>query len=206
MKPAENHIPIPERENESDMKTIDITIKGTLYYADICSDKDKDLVDEWGFTAFDYVSLMLIEPDAIEVEGVVYEKNEGEYPWTLKYSNILDTVLIPGYDFPFHMWLIKRKETCIYKLLLEDNEEFDIKKLTLISTYEMHLFKDSGLYSTILYNGKQIEMVPAEDSNHICYPVEGHSAEYVIEKFDAVVDKTAPNYIKLPWPWLKENE
>ena len=177
------------------MKTIDITIKGTLYCCDFCSEEEKDQED------FNYESFMLIEPDTIEVEGTVYQKDDfGEYPWTVKQSPFFEYTL-QFYEWPLHMWLsIIKDEVCVYQLTLEDNEEFDISKLQLIQSYELNVLEDAALYSCIYYDGRDVEMSAEEDDNHVYSPIRDlHAWEYEIEGFDDEVTEDDPDYIKVPW-------
>ena len=183
------------------MRKIDVTIYGEVNYIDYCSQIAKDYNDNNPDFDLDYDSMILILPSYVEVEGVKYQQDDGEFPWTIKYTPLL-THLFNMYDFPdnaIHMWVVRYDEPCVYQLQLEDNEEFDIQKLTLINPYELNLLEDSCLYGHIEYNGKKLEMDPEEDDNH-CACVMGNCRawEYEIEEFDNEMSPDDPDYIELP--------
>ena len=149
---------------------------------------------------------MLIEPSYIEVEGKRYEQEDGDYPWTIKYTPFL-THFFGLYGFPdeaIHMWVVRSKETCVYQLTLEDDEEFDIHKLMLINPYELNFLEDSCLYSHIEYNGKKLEMDPEEDDNHVAAVMGNCRAwEYEIEEFDNEMSPDDEDYIPLPKEYIQ---
>lgn len=184
------------------MRTIEVTIYGEVNYIDYCSQVDKEENDDDFDFDLDYDSMILILPSYVEVEGVRYEQqDDGEFPWTIKYTPLL-TRLFDRYGFPYdaiHMWVVRFDEPCVYQLQLEDNEEFDIHKLTLIYPYELNLLEDSCLYSHIEYNGKKLEMTPEEDDNHcVCVMGNCRAVEYEIEEFDNEMSPDYPDYIELP--------
>ena len=186
------------------MRTIDVIIKGELNYIDYSTQEDYERNEESDWDDdfnLEYDSMMLLEPYSIEVEGKVYEQEDGEYPWTRKWTPML-THLFGCYGFPeesIHMWVVRNDETCVYKLKLEDNEEFDIQKLTLIHPFELNMFEDSCLYGHIEYNGKKLEMEDDEDDNH-CECVMGNCRawEYEIEEFENEMSPDDPDYIPVP--------
>lgn len=188
------------------MKTLDVIIYGEVHYIDYCTKADKEHDEEqnwdedWNLI---YESLMLIEPDTVKVEGISYEFDDetDEYPWTIKYTPLFEHLFgrfgFP--DEPMYMWVVRYKEPCVYKLQLEDDEEFDIHKLQLIQSYELNFLEDACLYGYVMYDGKKLEMTPEENDNHsACVMGSSHAWEYEIVEFDNEVKEDDPDYIEFP--------
>ncbi len=181
------------------MRTIDIIIKGTVYYCDCFSQAEKNEDDsiDWDFVE----SRLLIEPDSVEAEGIVYERidEDDEDTWQEKCNNFW-SLAMDGYDFPFEMWVSDYQETLVYKLQLEDDEKFDIHKLTFIVSYEFMVLEDAGLFKPIMYGDKQLEMEPEENDNHVAEALgSAHACVYEFNEYNLLVKPEDEDYMELPY-------
>ena len=157
------------------MKEIKITICGDVLAVDYCSqiyefDEDYNLICSWS------------KIDALTVndgeENLVKEK--GKYITTRTYLHDLFSRIEPPHPFPLTVhtrtYYNQRVE---YTIQLNDDEEFDIKKLQLIKTLEFDT-QDFGFFifaDFIMYDGNQIDTYDTE-----CYcPEEKMYNEFEIE-------------------------
>ena len=139
------------------MKEIKIKIKGDLIIVDYCS---KSLIDEENeFNDSFYVTGCWEKIEGMYVddseENVV--KKKGKYVKTKEYFHDL---FDKDGDHPLPVIVHSRgysNQELEYIIRLEDDEEFDIKKVQLVkSDYETQLFPYFILCTYILYDGKEI--------------------------------------------------
>ena len=182
------------------MKTISIIIKGEMYYCDCYSmefeDEDGEVIDS------DYVeSGVFIKPNTVEVNGIEYypKDKDNEPTWGRKYNKYWSYAM-RGDEFPFKIWIAEYRETLIYKLKLEDDEEFDIHKLAFIFSKEFKYLENAAIYQPIIYDGNFLELEGEEDDNHVGYGLSNAHAYCLVQKgFDDVIPEDAPDYVQLPY-------
>jgi len=149
------------------MKEIKITIICNIYCLEYCS---KEVIDRYneevndGFDAFSqeyYVAWGMEEIQALYVNDNEDEnliKQKGKYVKTKEYFHDLWG---PNSDHPLPVELHARhmRETDLhYTIKLEDNEEFDIKKIQFVkSDYEVDCIPYFIIANYILYDGKEID-------------------------------------------------
>lgn len=156
------------------MKKVKITIHGDLLALDYCN-VDKEFLDEYYYTcAWDKVEAMYINGN--EEENVV--KKKGKYVKTKEYFH--DLFSADG-DHPLPVECharIYQNVYADYEIKLEDNEEFDIKKVQLVkSDYECDAFPYFIIAGNILYDGKE---VITYDLDEFC-PEEKMYSEFIID-------------------------
>lgn len=184
------------------MKTIDVLVKGKGAFLACYSAEDEDVVS---FSDLEYECLNLIEPETVEADGTVYEKEDDDgYTWGSLYNNLW-TEALRYYEFPISLWAVEtREETCSFKLELADDEEFDIHKLKFIYSWEFRMFEDFAL-NTIWYDGQLID--ESANGDRYCNPLLDKRAEgWRVEEFDDVWPEDNPDYIKLPWQMNREED
>lgn len=170
------------------MKQVKITITGDVIAVDYCSqslyNEDTDFNDAYYLvTGWDKITGMYIDvPDDTykfdNLENVV--KNKGKYSKTMEFFHKL---FGEESDHPLPVDVHTRtyyNQWADYIIELEDDEEFDIKKVQLVkSDYEVELFPYFIAAGYILYDGKEIY---TNDTDEYC-PEEKMHDEYVIEEF-----------------------
>lgn len=141
------------------MKQVKITIKGDLVIVDYCSqsliNEDEDFNCNYYETgAWDKIEAMYIDDN--EAENLV--KKKGKYVKTKEHFHEL---FKEDGDHPLPVEVHYRwyyNQELDYVIELEDDKEFDIKKVQLVkSDYECALFPYFILCDHILYDGKEIE-------------------------------------------------
>lgn len=156
------------------MKEVKITIRGDLLALDYCN-VELDFNDEYYYAcAWDKVEAMFIDGD----EEVNVVKSKGKYVKTKEYFHNL---FREDGDHPLPVECHTRTYYNIeadYVIELEDNEEFDIKKVQLVkSDYECDQFPYFILARHILYDGKEIDTLDLDD---FC-PEEKMYSEFTID-------------------------
>lgn len=150
------------------MKQVKIKIKGDLVIVDYCSKKmmeelagNDEYDDEYDVFASNYyvtgawdkVEALYVDDD--EDNNLV--KQKGKYVKTKEYFHDLFS---EDSDHPLPVEVHFRyyeEQELEYVVELEDDEEFDLKKVQLIkSDYEVQLFPYFILCSKILYDGKEV--------------------------------------------------
>ena len=174
------------------MKEVKITIKGDLVIVDYCSQSVIDANIESGeydeecdaFAGNYYVTGAWDKVEALYVDGNEDEnlvKKKGKYVKTKEYFH--DLFKEDG-DHPLPVQVHYRyyyNDELDYIIKLEDDEEFDIKKVQLVkSDYEIELFPYFILCEKILYDGKDVENF---DWSEYC-PEEKMYNEAEIEDFE----------------------
>lgn len=150
------------------MKQVKIRIKGDLVIVNYCSKKMmQELIDGEEYTdeydvfscnyyvtgAWDKVEALYVDDD--EDNNLIIQK--GKYVKTKEYFHDLfsedgDHPLPVEVHFRYYY-----SQELEYVIKLEDDEEFDLKKVQLIkSDYEVQLFPYFILCSKILYDGKEV--------------------------------------------------
>ena len=151
------------------MKEVKIRIKGDLVIVDYCSKKMmQELVDGEEYTdesdvfacnyyvtgAWDKVEALYVDDN--EEENLV--KKKGKYVKTREFFHHLFS---EDGDHPLPVKIHYKhyyEQELEYVIELEDDEEFDIKKVQLVkSDYEVEEFPYFILCEKILYDGKEIE-------------------------------------------------
>lgn len=149
------------------MKEVKVRIVGDLLIVDYCSKKVMDEAEDDGFDKFcsnyyvtgawDKIEALYVDDN--EEENLV--KKKGKYVKTREFFH--DLFSEDGeHPLPVevHYRCYDGKEI-EYIIELEDDEEFDIKKVQLVkSDYEVDLFPYFILCEKILYDGKEIEANP----------------------------------------------
>lgn len=155
------------------MKKVKITIKGDLLVLDYCN-VELDFLDNYYCTcAWNSIEAMHVNDDE---ENVV--KKKGKYVKTKEYFH--DLFSEDG-DHPLPVEChtkVYQNVYADYEIELEDNEEFDIKKVQLVkSDYECDAFPYFIIACHILYDGKE---VITYDLDEFC-PEEKMYSEFIIE-------------------------
>ena len=169
------------------MKQVKITIKGTIIAVDYCSqslyNEDEDFFGNYYLTCgWETVEDMYINTDDVyfadEADNVV--KKKGKY---VKVRDYFHKLWGKDSDHPLPVECHTRQySNCCadYMIELEDEEEFDIKKVQLIkSDYEVSEFPYFILANKILYDEKEIY---TEDTDDYC-PEEKMYNEFIVEEF-----------------------
>lgn len=168
-------------------KTVKITITGTVDACEYCSKSHYANYDtpEEAFNSEFYITSGWNRIDGLYVDDNREEnlvKKKGKYVKVVDYFHDLFSETS---DHPLpvelHVRTFSGDNEIDYYIDLEDDEEFDIKKLQLIkSDYEIEAFPYFILTKKILYNGKEI---PADDEM-ADYFIEGRfCSEYEVEGF-----------------------
>lgn len=162
------------------MKQIKITIKGDLLALDYCSttlyDDENDFNDRYYLCCgWDKLEAMWIDDN--EEENVI--KKKGKYVKTKEYFH--DLFSADG-DNPLPVECHTRvyyDQEISYTIKLEDDEEFDIKKLQLVkSDYECQAFPYWIIADYLLYDGNKIY---TDETSDYC-PEEKMYNEFMIEE------------------------
>lgn len=137
------------------MKEVKITITGDILACDYCSqlyefDEDYNLICSWS----KITSLTVDDGE----ENLV--KQKGKYITTKTYLHDMFSNIDPPHPFPltFHTRTYYNQEID-YTIYLQDDEEFDIKKLQLMKTVEFDT-QDFGYFifaDFIMYKGEEFE-------------------------------------------------
>ena len=154
------------------MKEVKIRIKGDLVIVDYCSHKviDENIKsgecddEEGAFLSYYYVTGAWDKVEALYVNDNEDEnliKAKGKYVKTREFFHKL---FAEDGEHPLPVKIHYRYyygQELEYIIELEDDEEFDIKKVQLVkSDYEISEFPYYILCQHILYNGKEIEANP----------------------------------------------
>ena len=162
------------------MKKVKITIKGDIIALDYCSttlyDEDTD------FNCCYYLICAWNKLDEMWINGNTEEniiKKKGKYVKTKEYFH--DLFRADG-DHPLPVECHTRfyyKQEISYMIELEDNEEFDIKKVQLVkSDYECEAFPYWIIADYILYDGNKIY---TDETQDYC-PEEKCHSDFIIDK------------------------
>ena len=145
-------------QNYKHMKQVKLTIKGDIIALDYCSttmyDEDNDFYSCYylccGWSKLDEMYI-----DGNEEENVI--KKKGKY---VKTKEFFHNLFKADGDHPLPVECHTRtyyNQEISYMIELEDDEEFDIKKVQLVkSDYECDEFPYWIIADHILYNGKEI--------------------------------------------------
>lgn len=141
------------------MKQVKVRITGTLVIVDYCSQKviseSEDFTSNYYITGgWDSVDSLYVNDN--EEENLV--KKKGKYVKTREYFH--DLFKVDGeHPLPVEIHYKHYEDQELeYVIMLEDDEEFDIKKVQLVkSDYEIELFPYFILCDHILYDGKEIQ-------------------------------------------------
>ena len=143
------------------MKTVKITIFGDILAVDYCSqiyefEEDYNLICAW-----ERIDALTVNDSE---ENLV--KAKGKYITTRTYLHELFSHIEPSHPFPLTVhtrtYYNQRVE---YTIQLQNDEEFDIKKLQLMKTLEFDT-QDFGFFifaDFIMYDGNQIDTYDTED-------------------------------------------
>ena len=167
-------------QTNKDMKQVKVTIKGELIVVDYCSkalietliDMGLEEEDEFAFTANYYMTCCWNTVDGLYIDGGEENmvKQKGKYVKTKEYWHSL---IGEESDHPVPVtvhWRHYYDQWFDYIIELEDEDEFDIKKVQIIkSEYEIDLFPYFIRADVILYDGKEIKTT----ENWGDYDVEG---------------------------------
>lgn len=169
------------------MKTVEVKVVGTLLMCEYCSQSKYDGYDDemeafyseyYMTNGWESVKGIYIDDDE---ENVI--KKKGKYA---KVRDYFHNLFKEEGDHPLPVDLHTRTYTYedvefIYEIELEDDEEFDIKKVQLIkSEYEIDPLPYFILAKKILYDGKEV----FADESYSDYGIEGKGcSEYTIEEF-----------------------
>lgn len=148
------------------MKTVKVTIVGTLLVVDYCS--KSRINEEEGFNDLYYFDACWDELDALYVDGNEEEnliKKKGKY---VKDNTYWHDLLSEDGDHPLPVEMHTRHFQPVeadYNIGLADDEEFDIKKVQLVKSLEFDTF-DIPYYICamfILYDGKKVMTYDFDD-------------------------------------------
>lgn len=168
------------------MKTVEVKVVGTLLMCEYCSqskydgyDGYEDFYSEYYMTnGWESVKAIYIDDNE---ENVI--KKKGKY---VKVRDYFHNLFSEEGDHPLPVDLHTRTYDYedvefIYEIELEDDEEFDIKKVQLVkSDYEIEPLPYYILAEKILYDGKEV----FADESYGDYGIEGKCCnEYTIEEF-----------------------
>lgn len=179
------------------MKQVNVTITGDILAVDYCSHKyyesepkpdgsvsdgSEHFFDEFYLTCgWDTVTGMYINaPSSYEIDGLEnVVKQKGKYA---KKNDYFHELFANDSDHPLPVDLHIRtyyEQNITYTIELEDDEEFDIKKVQLVkSQYEAELFPYFIIADYILYDGKEVN---TWEAGEYC-PEEKMYSEYTIQK------------------------
>lgn len=145
------------------MKKVKVTLTGEAICMEYCSqtyyegDPEQDFLDNY------YCMSFLKTVDALYVDDDWDEnfvKQKGKYLKTKEY--ITDNLMGMNTDHPIPVDVhIDTHSSCEfnYEIELNDDEEFDIKKLQLVkSDYEVHFMPYAIIVEYIMYDNKKIEI------------------------------------------------
>lgn len=171
------------------MKTVKVTIKGTILTCEYASQKFYDEADDIDFDTSYFFTLGWQKIDAMYIddnEDVNVVKKKGKYVQTRNYFHKL--FADDGY-YPLpvdvHLCSTGGGDTFSYIINLEDDEEFDIKKVQLInSDYEISPCPYFILVEKIMYDGKEVPLNPDEEEYYGYYGIEGPAdEEWVVTEY-----------------------
>lgn len=168
-------------------KTVKITLVGTVDACEYCSKSHYDNydTDEEAFNSEFYITSGWNRIDSLFVDDNRDEnliKKKGKY---VKVVDYFHNLFSDDSDHPLpvdlHVRTFVGDNEIDYYIELEDDEEFDIKKVQLIkSDYEIEAFPYYILTEKILYNGREI---PADDEMADFF-IEGRFCEeYVVNGY-----------------------
>ena len=162
------------------MKQVKITIEGTIQICEYAS-TEKEFYDTFYMTLGWYtVDALYVNDD--ENENLI--KKKGKY---VKVGDYFHDLFSEEGDHPLpvevHLRETHGSDRFSYIINLEDNEDFDIKKVQLVkSNNEIECCPYFILARHILYDGKEI--VVNEEDEYLCTGIDGrYYSEYVIDYF-----------------------
>lgn len=162
------------------MKQVKITIEGTIQICEYAS-TEKEFYDTFYMTLGWYtVDALYVNDD--ENENLI--KKKGKY---VKVGDYFHDLFSEEGDHPLpvevHLRETHGSDRFSYIINLEDDEDFDIKKVQLVkSNNEIECCPYFILARHILYDGKEI--VVNEEDEYLCTGIDGrYYSEYVIDYF-----------------------
>ena len=164
------------------MKSVKITIEGTILMCEYASQKNYDETKDVDFVSTYYMTLGWDKIDAMYIDDNKEEnlvKEKGKY---VKTRNYFHELFADDGDHPLPVDLHLRStyggDTFSYIIDLEDDEEFDIKKVQLVkSDYEINPCPFFILVEKIMYDGKEISINPDEVDDYHSYGIDGRDCE-----------------------------
>ena len=169
------------------MKNVKITIEGTLLMGEYCS---QSLIDEeegfdqnyYSVNGWNNLDALYVDDD--ESNNLI--KKKGKY---IKVYDYFHELFADDGEHPLPVELHLRtsygNDRLDYMIELEDDEEFDIKKLQLIkSDYEIECCPYFIVTEKIVYNGKEVPLTDESSDTYFEYGIDGrYCDEHIVDKF-----------------------